>query len=213
VDLLVVIEQPMTDAMRESLLAALMRISGRHPATLIDPRCIELMVFLRSDLSASAYPARGEFIYGEWLRDAFEAGERPKPVLDPELNLVLAQARQEARALLGRAAAELLPHIPDDQVRRAMRDVLPSLLSNLAGDERNVVLTLARMWRTATTGEFATKDAAADWSVPLLPTHIADVLAATRDAYLGQSRDAWNTHWTEVRQAVEYLHQQTLALL
>lgn len=33
VDLLLVIEQPMTDAMRESLLGSLMRISGRHPAT------------------------------------------------------------------------------------------------------------------------------------------------------------------------------------
>jgi predicted nucleotidyltransferase len=161
VDLLVVTERPMTDAMRASLLAALMRTSGRHPASLDGPRCIELMVFLKSHLSASAYPARSAFIYGEWLRDAFGAGDVPRPVSDPEFTLVLAQARQEARALVGPAAAELLPPIPDDHVRQAMRDVLPSLLANLTGDEGNVLLTLARMSRTATTGEFVTKDAAA----------------------------------------------------
>jgi hypothetical protein len=93
--------------------------------------------------------------------DAFGAGEVPRPVSDPEFTLVLAQARQEARALVGPAAAELLPPIPDDHVRQAMRDVLPSLLANLTGDEGNVLLTLARMSRTATTGEFVTKDAAA----------------------------------------------------
>jgi streptomycin 3"-adenylyltransferase len=213
VDLLVVTEQPMTDAMRGSLLAALMRTSGRHPASPDGPRCIELMVLLKSHLSASAYPARSEFTYGEWLRDAFEAGEVPRPVSDPELTLVLAQARQEARALVGPAAEALLPRIPDDHVRQAMCDVLPSLLDNLTGDERNVLLTLARMWRTATTGEFVTKDTAAEWAIPRLPEDLATVLIHARDAYLGQSKDAWETHQTEVRQAATYLHHRISELL
>jgi len=213
VDLLLVIEQPMTDAMRESLLGSLMRISGRHPANPPGPRCIELMVFLTSHLSSSAYPARSEFIYGEWLRDAFEAGERPKPVSDPELTLVLAQARQEAQALFGPTAAELLPQIPDGYVRRAMRDTLSSLLDNLIGDERNVLLTLARMWRTATTGEFVPKDAAAEWAIPRLPGEIAEVLICARDAYLGRARDLWNAQQTEVRRAANYLHRQVAVVL
>lgn len=213
VDLLVVTEQPMTDTMRESLLASLLRLSGRHPASPAGPRCIELMVFLKSHLSASGYPARSEFIYGEWLRDAFEAGELPKPASDPEFTLVLAQARQEAKALFGPAAAQLLPSIPDDHVRRAMRDALPSLLKNLIGDERNVLLTLARMWRTAATGEFVTKDAAAEWAIPRLPEPIADVLICARDAYLGRTKDAWETQQTEVLRAAHYLQRQAAALL
>lgn len=213
VDLLVVIDQPMTDAMRESLLGSLMQISGRHPANPPGPRSIELMVFLTSHLSSSAYPGRSEFIYGEWLRDAFEAGDLPKPVSDPELTLVLAQTRQEAKALVGPPAAELLPQIPDDHVRRAMRDALPSLLDNLPGDERNVLLTLARMWRTATTGEFVPKDSAAEWAVPRLPEDIAEVLICARDAYLGKAEDLWNTRQTEVRRAAIYLHQQIAGVL
>ncbi|WP_137390656.1 aminoglycoside adenylyltransferase family protein [Rhodoligotrophos defluvii] len=213
VDLLVVIEHPMTDAVREGLLAALMRISGRHPVDPKGPRCIELVVFLMSDLEAADYPPRSEFVYGEWLRDAFEAGALARPVADPELTLVLAQAREGAKALLGPAAAELLPQIPDDHVRRAMRDVLPSLLDTLAGDERNVLLTLARMWRTAATGAFVTKDAAANWAIPRLPKQIAEALIRARDAYLGKNTDVWASHQTEARRAADYLHRQVAAML
>ena len=213
VDLLVVTEQPMTDAMRRSLVAALMRVSGRHPASPAGPRCIELMLFLKSDLSASAYPARSEFVYGEWLRAAFEAGEVPTPVSDPELTLVVAQARQEARALVGHAAGELLPQIPDAHVRQAMRDVLSSLLANLTGDERNVLLTLVRMWRTATTGEFVTKDAAAEWAIPRLPEPVAEVLIRARDGYLSRRKDDWEPHQAAVRQAAVYLQQQVAVML
>jgi hypothetical protein len=126
---------------------------------------------------------------------------------------VLAQARQEARALVGPAAAELLPPIPDDHVRQAMRDVLPSLLANLTGDERNVLPTLARMWRTVTTGEFVTKDAAAEWAIPRLRDDIAAVLVCARDAYRGRTNDTWETHQTEVRQAASYLYDRIAELL
>src|SRR5690606_22108665 len=114
---------------------------------------------------------------------------------------------------IGPGAAELLPHIPVDDVRRTRRDALPSLLDNLIGDERNVLLTLARMWRTATTGEFVTKDAAAEWAIPRLPRQIADVLVCARAAYLGRAKDVWKTRQAEVRRAADYLHQQVAVML
>ena len=213
VDLLVVTARPMTETTRERLLTALMRVSGRHPAPPGGPRCVELMVFLEPDISAPAYPARAAFIYGEWLREAFEAGERPGPATDPETTLVLAQARQHARALIGPAATDLLPPIPDGHVRRAMGDLLPALRDNLAGDARNVLLTLARMWRTATIGDFVTKDAAADWAIPRLPEPIADTLARARDDYLGGSVDGLIGRASETRQAAAHLQRQVAALL
>ncbi|MXQ13106.1 aminoglycoside adenylyltransferase family protein [Microvirga makkahensis] len=213
VDLLVVTECPMTDVMRSDLVTSLLRISGRHPASPAGPRCIELMVFLKSDLSASAYPARSEFVYGEWMREAFEAGDLPEPVSNPELTLALAQARQEARALIGPGAEELLPRIPDAHVRQAMSDALPPLLDNLAGDERNILLTLARMWRTATTGGFVPKDVAAEWAIPRLPEDIAEVLICARDAYLDRINDTLKARQVEVRRAASYLHQQITRML
>lgn len=212
VDLFVVIDRPMTGVMRNSLLSSLLSISGRHPASPGGPRCIELMVFLAADLSVPAFPARSEFVYGEWLREDFEAGAIPEALSDPEITLVLAQARQEAQPLFGPALNSILSEIPDDDIRRAMREGLPALLSNLRGDERNVLLTLARMWRTTETGEFVTKDVAVDWAMLRLPEQLAETLAYARDAYLGKIRDDWTIRQEEVRQAAAYLHQQIMAL-
>lgn len=213
IDLLAVIDRPMTEEQRRHFLSALLRISGRHPAPPGGPRCIEVMVFLEADLAAPDFPARAEFIYGEWLRDAFDAGQLPLPVSDPENTLVLAHARQEAFPLFGPDAKEILPEMPLEHVHRAMRDALPMLLDGLRGDERNVLLTLARMWRTAATGEFVDKDAAATWAAPLMPDPEADTLIHAHKAYLGKVDDDWERRQAAAKRAAAHLRQRVLELL
>ena len=83
IDLLAVIAQPITFAARANLTNELLGVSG-PPGCRGGLRPIELIMFLRADLTPPTYPARYEFIYGEWLRSEFEAGEEPKPVCDPE---------------------------------------------------------------------------------------------------------------------------------
>lgn len=213
VDLIVVIVQPMTSEVRECLAVELMRISGRYPSDPDGRRPLELIVFLCADLSASLYPARSEFIYGEWLRHEYEVGGIPKPVHDPELTLVLAQAQQEAKSLVGPDARELLPTIPRSDVHRAIRDVLPILVGTLQGDERNVILTLARMWRTLMTGEFVAKDVAAHWAAARLPAEQAAMLADAREAYLSVREDDWRNRQQEIRRTVSALHDYVIANL
>ncbi|WP_205085256.1 aminoglycoside adenylyltransferase family protein [Photorhabdus khanii] len=213
VDLLVVIDQPMTSEVRECLAADLMMISGRYPFDPGGRRPVELIVFLRADLAASLYPARSEFIYGEWLRHEYEEGEIPKPVCDPELTLVLAQSRQEAIPLVGSNASSLLPAIPRSDIRRAIKDVLPDLIETLQGDEHNVLLTLARMWRTLVTGEFISKDAAADWAASRLSAIQAAVLADARETYLIGREEDWRNRQQELSLTVNSLHDCVLTNL
>jgi streptomycin 3"-adenylyltransferase len=210
VDLLVVIDQPMKSGVREYLAADLMKISGRYPSDPEGRRPVELIVFLRADLSASLYPARSEFVYGEWLRQEYEVGEIPKPVCDPELTLVLAQSRQEAISLFGPNASSLLPPIPRSDISRAIKDVLPDLIKALQGDERNVLLTLARMWRTLVTGEFVSKDVAADWAAARLPAIQAAVLAHAREIYLRGREENWQNRRQELQLTVSSLHDCVL---
>ncbi|WP_027998935.1 aminoglycoside nucleotidyltransferase ANT9 [Sinorhizobium arboris] len=213
VDLLAIVDVPISDDERRDLLAALLRISGRHPRPAGAPRCIELMVFRRADIAAPCFPVRAEFIYGEWLRDAYESGELPAPVIEPENTLVLAQARQEAVSLFGPDARELLPSVPPQQIRRAMRDALPSLIDSLHGDERNVLLTLARMWRTSATGDFITKDAAASWAATRMPREQADTLIYAREAYMGKVNDDWENRRNASAQTAAFLRQRVSELL
>lgn len=205
IDLLAVVDAALTASRRKALLMDLLRLSGRHPAAAGAPRCLEVMVFCRAELARGAYPARVEFVYGEWLRGAFEAGEQPIPERDPEYSLILAQARQEAIPLLGPPVEELLADVPAEHVRQAMRDVLPALLDGLRGDERNVLLTLARMWHTASTGKFVTKDAAASWAIPRIPDPDAMMLDHARRGYLGEVADDWTDQGNVARQLAERL--------
>lgn len=205
VDLLVVVDQPVTQAMRESLVASLMHVSGRHPAAPNGPRPLELIVFRHDTLSSPEYPPRAELVYGEWLRTAFEAGEQPDAVVDPEFTLLLAQARSAARALLGPDPADLLPCVPEAAIYRAIGETLPALLDGLAGDERNALLTLARMWRTVETGDFVPKDVAADWAIPRLPVPAAELVSYARAGYLGERKDDWSGRQKEVQRVANDL--------
>ncbi|MCF7646431.1 DUF4111 domain-containing protein [Bacillus subtilis] len=197
IDLLTIIKSPLTAKERSRLLAALMQLSGRHPAQNIDERCLEVMIFTQADLAANEFPARADFVYGEWLRDSFEAGEVPLANSDPEYTLVLAQAYNEAFALYGPEVQTLLTQNTSEHIKAGMRILLPSLMEGLHGDERNVLLTLARMLYTATTGQFTSKDHAALWAIALLSERSANVLSYARSAYLGEVIDDWSGRGSE----------------
>ncbi len=213
IDLLVIVDRPMTNDQRKDLLSAFLQISATHPSTPGGRRCVEVIVFVASELAGQDYPAQAEFTYGEWLRDAFEAGEMPIAARDPENSLVLAQALREVRPLFGPNASDLLPEIPLEHVRCAMHDALPALLGGLQGDERNVLLTLARMWRTAKTGEFVSKDAGAAWAVAQMPDQEAYTLDFAHKAYLGDVRDDWSNRRDAAQRAAEYLRRRISELL
>lgn len=213
VDILVVVDKPTTRTARADLVAGLMKVSGRYPVEPGGPHPLEVTVFLRSDLAEPAYPLRSEFVYGEWLRKAFEAGEVPEPASNPDFTLLLAQARRQAKSLVGPDAAELLPAIPAADIRRAIGDSLPALLDSLAGDERNVLLTLVRMWQTLTTGEFVAKDVAADWAIRRLPAGTAILVAYAKDAYLGVGKDDWQGRQGEAEGAAHDLSRRVTEML
>ncbi|MGE8686563.1 MAG: aminoglycoside adenylyltransferase family protein [Achromobacter sp.] len=198
VDVLAIVDRPLAHATRGPLVRDLMEISA-YPARSDALRPLEVMVFCLQDLDPLPYPARSEFLFGEWLRAEFVAGGLPMPVSDPELTIVLAQARQQALPLLGPGPQRLLPVVPAPDLARAMAGALPALMASLEGDERNVLLTLARMWRTASTGEIVSKDEAAAWAAARMPAAAARLLREARSAYL----EGGNEDWTERRNEAE----------
>lgn len=205
IDLLAVARRGLTESERAALLSSLLRLSGRYPSAPGGLRCLEVMVFSHPDLTAGLFPARADFVFGEWLRDDFEAGEAAMPTQDPELTLVLAQARQEAITLFGPDRNELLPEVPVTEVRDAMRNLLPALLKGLQDDTRNALLTLARMWQTADQGTFVSKDEAAAWAIPQLSDQSAMMLDFARRAYLGEAAEGWSSRQKQVQCLAEEL--------
>lgn len=191
VDVLVVVTDPPTFEQRKALVAQLMRVSGAM-GNAQAARPLELTVITFSDVVPWRFPPRAEFVYGEWLREEFEAGSVPEPGRDPDLAIVLKKVIDSSWPLYGRLAETVLEPVPITDIRRAIRDSLPGLLAETAGDERNVLLTLARMWLTAATGDIAPKDGAAEWAEQQVPPDHRALLKYAREGYLGLIEDRWD---------------------
>jgi streptomycin 3"-adenylyltransferase len=190
VDVLGVVAEAPDAAQRRQLADALMRASGRYGGG--GPvRPLDVVLVRYADVVPWRYPPVRSFAYGEWLREAYAAGLDPLPGPDPDLAIQLAQARATGVALHGPRARDLLAAVPTADLRRALRDALPALLADLRGDERNVLLTLARMWRTASNGDFVPKDVGAAWAVARLPVDGAALLELAARAYRGEVEDTW----------------------
>jgi streptomycin 3"-adenylyltransferase len=89
-----------------------------------------------------------------------------------------------------------------------MHACLPGLIESTIGDERNVLLTLARMWVTAAIGEFLPKDEAAEWAMPRLPKEQVALLELAGKAYRGEYADQWEGLGAEVALLVNHMKKE-----
>jgi streptomycin 3"-adenylyltransferase len=190
IDLLVTVGAPLAVSVRHSLMMDLLSVSDR-PGADGSRRPLEVTVVVREEVVPWRYPPLRELQFGEWLREELQAGVIQPATWDPDLAILLTKARQHSVCLLGPPAAELFDAVPEADLSRALLDTVAQWNEepDWQGDERNVVLALARIWFTASTGEIASKDAAAAWALERLPDEHRPVLARAHDAYLGSAED------------------------
>lgn len=207
IDLLMVTERSLTVDEREDLAGFLLQFSGRR-ATVTSGQPLDLTSVVRDDVVPWRYPPRCDFLYGEWLRTDIAGGRLPQPHAAADLAVLLTTLQQHALVLRGLDPAEFLCPVPPSDLRRSLFDSLAPLLDNLVGDERNVLLTLARMLVTLQTGEIVAKDEAARRILPVVSESNRLVLALAAESYLGQCEDDWS-HWqTEAHAAAAHLSTQ-----
>jgi streptomycin 3"-adenylyltransferase len=204
-DLFAVANRRTTDAERRRLIEHLLRISGPGDTT-GRMRSINLEIVAQADVRPWRYPSRLDFQFGDWYRPEFAKGNfTPWDPANPDLVVLLEMVRQANRPLFGPPPAEVLDPIPWADIRQAMLDSIPDLLSYLAGDERNVVLTFVRIWTTLATGVIRSKDGAADWALPLLPPEHRAVLEYARANYLDGGPEKWGDLLAQVRPFVDHV--------
>jgi len=207
IDLIAITSRPMSASEKRDVLGRLLAISrAGHPER--DCRPIELFVLVESQVRPWRYPPELDLLYGDWWRAEYERGEFPWQSPNPDLTIQIDIAVRADRPLLGPPIRELLDPVPGADVRRAMMDSLPELLSYLDGDEANVILTFARTWFGLATGAIAPKDVAADWAIEQLPPEAGDsraVLAHARSIYVGEAMDDWAGLLAAVRPCVDQM--------
>jgi hypothetical protein len=190
VDLLATVSAPPDEAIRQALLLDLLTVSmppGEDKAL----RALELTVIAHKEVVPWRYPARRELQFGEWLRKDLLAGIFEPALLDIDLAILLTKARLHSIALVGPEAERLFEPVPKHDFFKALADTLKQWNSpaDWEGDERNVILTLARIWYSAATGQVVPKDTAAGWVLERLPIEYQPILHEAQQAYLGQCVD------------------------
>ncbi|WP_280415561.1 aminoglycoside adenylyltransferase family protein [Nocardia carnea] len=210
IDLFALVENPLGGEVRKALAETLLRISGPWPRS-GPARPVELTVVVRDEVVPWRFPPRSEFVYGEWLRAEFERGDLPAPTEDPDLTILTTMVRDSSSTLFGPPAAQLLAPVPASDLVRAIVAGLPELIAGVRGDERNVVLTLARMWVTAESGVVMSKAEAAEALVSRLPAGHSAVLRLARAGYLGEVTDEWTHRGAELDSFVTYAEQQIIS--
>ncbi|MDR3203820.1 MAG: DUF4111 domain-containing protein [Deltaproteobacteria bacterium] len=190
-DFLAIVKDDIPSSVIEDMSRFLMEISGQigNPE---GKRPLELIVVKYSDITPWLYPPKSIYQYGEPLRKNFEAGWRPKTQDDPDLTVILCQTREWSLTLIGPDADKILPSIPKEDLREAIRQCLPGVLNHLKGQEPNSLLTLARMWATVETGRFYTKEEAAKWARERLSQEQGHLLYLAQLAYRGEREDDWS---------------------
>jgi streptomycin 3"-adenylyltransferase len=187
-DVLAVSARPTAREEKRRLAGRFLAISGGGP------RPLELTVVVQSEVRPWRYPPRMDLQYGEWYRGELEAGEvEPWPTrTNPDLASLITMVLQANRPLFGPPPAEVFDPVPRDDYLRAMRSAVDDVLRDLHGDTRNMLLTLARIWSSVTTGTIRSKDEAADWALERLPAEHRPVLEHARAVYLGEADESWD---------------------
>jgi predicted nucleotidyltransferase len=195
-DLLAVTRRPTSDDEKRRLVEGLLALSRR-------PRYLELTVVGESEIRPWRYPPLMDLQYGDWLRAELERGEIPPPTANPDLAALITMTLLADRPLLGPPPGELFDPVPHEDLLRAGVDELGGILADLDHDTRNMLLTLARIWCTAETGEIRSKDAVADWALPHVPPEHRRVLEHARDGYRAGDYGTW--HDLDVCAAADYM--------
>lgn len=208
-DLLVTVREPPTDATRHALMKELLTASA-PPGAQDHVRPLEVTVITHSEVVPWRYPPKRELQFGEWLRASLENNVFEPPMVDHDLAILLTKARQNSVSLQGPAATNLFDSVPRTHLVQSLRDTVAQWNepTDWAGDERNIVLALARIWYTAVTGEIASKDAAALWLLHRLQGSNRAVVSKARAAYLGEQHDDLARQPTEVATFILHARQE-----
>lgn len=205
IDLLVITNEIPDERTRNSFLESSLNISS-PPGINPNRRALEITVLAYPEIATWLFPLKREIQFGEWLRRDIEKGVFERPSSDYDLTIILTKVRENSISLYGLEAKELFRPVPQDDFVKALIHTLSlwKIKNDWIGDERNILLTLARIMYSIETGLITSKDAAATWLLNKIPKEYHETLLKARDGYLGTVQDTWEKSQDETKAFIEF---------
>ena len=209
IDLFAVSNRETTKQEKEELEKSLLKISGIY-AISKELKPIELTIVVKSQVNPWQYPPSFDFLYGDWLRKDFEAGniEPWQTKKLPNLALVITQLLLSNKVMFGPSPDTLLNSVPYNDFMKALTSEVDSVLNDLGWDTRNVLLTLARIWSTVETDTIRSKADAAKWTINKLPKKYGPILVRAKSILLGEQMEDWEDLKKEIKPCANYIVEQ-----
>ncbi|MET4575401.1 aminoglycoside adenylyltransferase family protein [Ottowia thiooxydans] len=214
IDLMVTVNSPLPEPLQQRLLQTLLAHSA-WPGSDPSLRALEVTVVALSEIQPWRYPPRREMQFGEWLRTDIQAGRYEPAMPDNDLAILFTKLRRHSLALHGPDAHVLFEAVPLADLKQSLVDTLSQWQqpSDWEGEERNILLALARIWYTACTGEIAAKDAAAAWAAERLPAAHSALMARAAAAYLSGQPDGLAAIPEQVAHTIHFCRSEIEAVL
>ncbi len=209
IDLLAVVNQPLPARARLALMRDLLAVSA-WPGSDTRCRAVELTVLVHDQIVPWRFPPSRELQFGEWLREDLIAGRIEEPEPDFDLAILLTQLREWNRVLAGPPAQDLFDEVPESDLAIALHMTAAQWRqpSDWAGEERNILLALARVWFSLSAGKIVPKDQAASWALERLPVSLQPVMSQAKSAYLGRMQDTLASCPQQVQACIVWIQQQ-----
>jgi predicted nucleotidyltransferase len=188
VDLIAVIERPVTPEERRSLGSLVLRLSGPKERPRQPPYPLEISLFAEAQLRPWRYPTPFDFHYGESQRERFQAGHfESKRTHDYDVAAHITILHQAGIVLRGPVIEDVFPAVPE-------KDYVDSLRRDLAWSRRQRadiygVLSGSRVWATVAAGGLQSKDSGAAWALERAPSQFRQLVARALAVYRGESED------------------------
>lgn len=208
IDIFVVSARQTSYDEKTKLVKKLLTISGVYRS--VEKRPIEMIIVVISEVNPWKYPPSFDFQHGDWLRTTFASGNvEPWPSkVRPDLALLITQVQLASKTLYGKEPNQLLAQVPYDDFMTAIVDEMDTLRADLEPDTRNVLLTLARVWKTVETDSISSKEKAANWVIERLPEEFKPVMQRALVTALGEQEEKWDDLEESISQCADYMLDQ-----
>ncbi len=214
IDLFVTIDKPMADKIRVKLMEALLACSA-SPGTDPSMRALEVTVVNYHDIVPWKYPPRREMQFGEWLRDDILEGVVEPALVDIDLCILIKKLRTASIPVVGLNAVALFEPVPDQDFLRTLQTTLDiwNTEDDWVGDERNVILTIVRIWFSASTGKITSKEEASNWLIDRVPIAYRSLVAKARQQYITGDKEELVQNPKEMTTFINFAKQSIRSIL
>jgi predicted nucleotidyltransferase len=159
VDVMVVAENALSDAQKESLAKSCLSLSKE-----IDGKGLEISVILRRYAEHPVYPMPFEFHYSETWRSKFENGQiGPFPNRDPDLSAHLRVISERGITLFGKPINKVFGAISDEDYLKALLYDLEDIQKSLMNNPVYYILNLCRIMAFIQTRKVMSKKEGGEW--------------------------------------------------